>query len=220
MLQRWSRFGKIEVIRLKPTIDELKNSLTKVSNAISKEQLRGFEGNASRIYFAGYALFLKEPFIFTTRSRRPPLDPVNAMMSLGYTFLAQTIQMILSVQGIEGQLGFFHQPKDLRSLLVLDLMEMYRAWIVDDLVVRLTQKETMKAEHFFINTSDEKRPVLLTDEGLKIFIDEYYKCVFSKSDEENFGNYKKLSLIEKDIEAFKQSIIKNDYTSYEGFKIK
>jgi hypothetical protein len=75
-------------------------------------------------------------------------------------------------------------------------------------------------EHFFINTKDEKRPVLITDEWLQIFLSEYYKTVFSKADEENFGNFKKLTLIEKDLESFKQSLVNKMPEKYEGFKIK
>jgi len=223
MLQRWLRFNfiiKNELEEYNKIIEELKEYLKKIDKSVNKEELRWYEWNASKIYFRGYSMFLKTPFIFTKRTRRPPLDSTNALMSLWYTLLAQTIQMILSVQWIESQLWFFHKPKDLRTLLVLDIMEMYRSWIIDDLIVRITQKEAMNEKHFFINTSDEKRPILITDEWLQIFLSEYYKTVFSKADEENFWNYKKLSLIEKDLENFKQSIIKNNPESYEGFKIK
>ena len=223
MLQRWARFDfsmRTELREFWKIIDELKLYLQKIEKAESKEELRWYEWNASKIYFKWFSMFLKEPFIFTVRTRRPPLDPTNALMSLWYTLLAQTIQMILNVQGIEAQLWFFHKPKDLRTLLVLDMMEMYRAWIVDDLVIRITQKGAMNESHFFINTKDESRPVLITDEWLQIFLSEYYKTVFSKADEEDFWNYKKLSLIEKDLEIFKQSLVKSNVELYEGFKIK
>jgi len=223
MLQRWARFDfsmNRELLEFSQIIDELKRYLQKIELANTKEELRWYEWNASKIYFRWYSMFLKKPFEFNARSRRPPLDPTNAMMSLGYTLLAQTIQMILSVQGIEAQLWFFHKPKDLRTLLVLDMMEMYRAWIVDDLVVRISQKEAMDESHFFINTNDEQRPILITDEWLQIFLSEYYKTVFSKEDEENLWNYKKLSLIEKDLEKFKQSLVNTNPELYEGFKIK
>lgn len=223
MLQRWARFDftmRTELHEFWKIIDELKIYLQKIDNSADKSELRWYEWNASKIYFRGFSMFLKEPFKFSSRTRRPPLDPTNAMMSLWYTLLAQTIQMILNVQGIEAQLWFFHKPKDLRTLLVLDMMEMYRAWIIDDLVIRITQKEAMDESHFFINTKDIERPVLITDEWLQIFLSEYYKTVFSKSDEESFWNYKKLSLIEKDLEIFKQSLVKSNSELYEGFKIK
>lgn len=223
MLRRWARFDffhQKDLQRFWKIIEELREYKNKIEKSKTKYELRWYEWNASKIYFEAFGLFLPHDFSFTKRTRRPPLDEINAMMSLGYTFLAQTIQMVVNIQWIEAQLWFFHKPKDLRTLLVLDLMEMYRSWIVDDMIIRILARWVIQTNHFFINTSDEKRPVLFTQEWLHIFIGEYYKTVFSKADEENFWNYKKLTMIEKDIESLKQSIIKNSPESYEGFKIK
>ena len=223
MLMRWARFDffhQKDLIEFGRIIEKLKEYKTKVIKANSKEEIRWYEGNSAKEYFKAFWMFLPDGFEFTKRTRRPPRDKINAMLSLWYTLLAQTIQMILNIQGIEAQLWFFHKPKDLRTLLVLDMMEMYRSWIIDDMVIRILSKEAIKQEHFFVNTKNEKRPVLFTNEWLQIFLREYYKSVFSKSDEENFWNYKKLSLIEKDLEIFKQSLLKTDPNIYEGFKIK
>jgi CRISPR-associated protein Cas1 len=139
--------------------------------------------------------------VFSNRNRRPPLDPVNAMLSLGYTLLAQTITMILDVQGINSQIGFFHQPKDLRSLLVLDIMEQYRAWIVDDMVIRLIHHNQITLDHFVIDEHDAKLPCRLTDDGLKIVLNEYYRLMFKEKDNGNLDTlFVKLKIIEKDIE--------------------
>lgn len=223
MLQRWNRFWYERLWELNDfqnIITDLKIHIEKIDQTNTKAQLRGLEGSASKVYFSGFSMFLKKPFRFTWRTRRPPLDPTNSLLSLWYTLLAQTMQMLLNIHWIDAQLWFFHKPKDLRTLLVLDMMEMYRSWIIDDLVVRITQKESMNEGHFFIDTTNLERPVLISDEWLQIFLREYYKTVFSKSDEENFWNYKKMWLIEKDIENFKQSIIKQEANKYEGFKIK
>jgi len=223
MLKRWARFDFYQqhnLIRFWEIIDSLKNYKLKVLESDTKSELRWYEWNASKIYFEAFWMFLPVWFEFIKRSRRPPLDEINAMLSLWYTLLAQTIQMILNIQWIEAQLWFFHKPKDLRTLLVLDMMEMYRSRIIDDMIIRILNKWSINNEHFFINTKDNNKPVLFTQEGLYIFLWEYYKTVFSKSEEENFWNYKKLSLIEKDLELFKQSIIKTEPNQYEGFKIK
>lgn len=153
MLKRWARFDltmqwKFE--EYSKIIDELQIYLIKILNSETKNELRWYEWNASKIYFRWFSMFLKKPFVFNIRTRRPPLDEVNAMMSLWYTLLSQTIQMIISVQWIESQLWFFHAPKDLRSILVLDMMEMYRSWIIDDMIVRITQKDKMNLEEFFL----------------------------------------------------------------------
>lgn len=108
-----------------------------MQQAQNLEMLRGVEGSAARLYFEALRLIIPDPFSFEGRNRRPPRDPVNSLLSLGYTLLAQTVEMILHIQGLSTQIGFLHQPKDLKSLLVLDVMEMFRARIVDDMVVRL-----------------------------------------------------------------------------------
>ncbi len=223
MLRRWARFDFFQqtlFTRFWEIIEELKDYKNKIVNAEKKSEIRWYEWNAAKLYFEAFWMFLPEWFLFEKRTRRPPLDEINAMLSLWYTLLAQTIQMILNIQWIEAQLWFFHKPKDLRTLLVLDMMEMYRSWIIDDMIVRILSKWAINEEHFFINTKDDRRPVLFTDEWLRIFLWEYYKTVFSKSEEENFWNYKKLSLIEKDLENFKQSLVNKMPNNYEGFKIK
>ncbi len=223
MLKRWARFDffhQKDLTIFWNIIDWLKANKLKIINSNNKSELRWYEWISAKKYFEGFSMFLPEWFEFKKRTKRPPLDEINAMLSLGYTLLAQTIQMILNIQWLEAQLWFFHKPKDLRTLLVLDMMEMYRSWIIDDMIIRILSKWAMDKSHFFINKSNNTRPVLITQEWLQIFLREYYKTVFSKSDEENFWNYKKLSLIEKDLELFKQSIIKTDSNIYEGFKIK
>ncbi|UFX83266.1 CRISPR-associated endonuclease Cas1 [Candidatus Absconditicoccus praedator] len=218
MLQRWTRFK--EIYGADNQIQRLKEVQTDIAKCDNIDALRGYEGSSARIYFNGFAKFIKEPFKFESRNRRPPKDPVNAMLSLGYTLLAQTIQMILDIQGINTQIGFFHQPKDLRTLLVLDMMEMYRAWIVDDMVLRILENGKIRLENFEIIEDNSKRPVLLDDDGLKAFLSEYYKTIFKGKDEMSIHNtMKKLKIIEKNIEAFKQTLVNKSF-DYEGFKIK
>ena len=221
MIQRRRRFYKREDLNLLPTYDFFHKTVEKINQTTNLEELRGYEGICAREYFQAFALFIPSPFSFTERNRRPPKDPVNSMLSLGYTLLAQTIQMILNIQGIDPQIGFFHQPKDMKTLLVLDLMEMYRAWIIDDLVIRLLKTEKILISHFYINENNEQRPCLFLDDGLKIFLNAYYQTIFKeKSSDISFGNnFIKLKMIEKNLEQFKQSLFQETY-QYEGFKIK
>jgi len=99
-------------------------------------------------------------------------------------------------------------------------MEMYRSWIVDDLVIRMTHTQKMDICHFFIDKDNEKRPVLLTDDWLKLFIEEYYKTMFrSKESFSPWVEFIKLKMIEKNLELFKSSLV-NQTRNYEGFTIK
>lgn len=222
MLQRRTRFyadARLDLTLEQKRLDELQPLL---QSSQSIEEVRGIEGIGARIYFQAFAGVIPEPFSFTGRNRRPPKDPVNSLLSLGYTLLAQTIEMILHIQGIETQIGFIHQPKDLKSLLVLDIMEMFRARIVDDMVVRLLRAKKLTLEDFYIDKNNEKRPVLLMDEGLKTVLAEYYRVIFKQKGTGAIpyeNDFIKLKIIEKHLETFKQSLSKKTY-EYEGFKIK
>jgi CRISPR/Cas system-associated endonuclease Cas1 len=101
-------------------------------------------------------------------------------------------------------------------------MEMYRARIVDDLVIRLIHKQKIQPSHFICNEKNVERPVLLLDEGIKIFLEEYYRVIFKErgTGEIPYENdFLKLKIIEKNLETFKQSLVKETF-DYEGFKIK
>ena len=218
MLLKWSRRYRTNISLT--TLHDLQRYKEKIKNATSKEMLRWYEWACARWYFSIFADFIKEPFVFSGRNRRPPKDPVNSLLSLGYTLLAQTVHMILDIYGINTQIGFFHEPKDIKSLLVLDVMEMYRSWIVDDLVVRMTQTGKMHPDHFYIHEENEKRPVLLSDEWLRIFIDQYYKTVFKSKESDIAGKeFIKLKMIEKNLESLKSSLVQKTW-DYEGFIIK
>jgi len=223
MLQRWRRFfvGIENVSDLGVIIGklkEIKNDVWKVDNI---DSLRWIEWNAAKVYYKWFSYFMNNWFEFKWRNKRPPRDEVNSMLSLWYTLLAQTVQMILDIQWINTQIWFYHQPKDLRTLLVLDMMEMFRAWIVDDLVVKLIRRNKITKDQFLIDDEEEKRPVYIKDEWLKLFLWEYYKAIFKKwNDEFEIENkFLKLKIIEKNIETFKQSLSTWNF-DYEGFKIK
>ena len=101
-----------------------------------------------------------------------------------------------------------HQPKDLRSLLVLDMMEMFRTWIVDDLVLKVLRNNIVEKDDFIIDRHSQT-PVLLTEDGLRKFVSNYYKEVFKKSVEDNIldgTKWVKLQYIEKTLEEFKKSL--------------
>ncbi len=220
MLQRWQRLSA-KNIDVQDIIDTLNNHLKQVKDPSDISFLRGVEGSASRIYYKWFGRFLKSPFLRNGRTKRPPLDPVNALLSLGYTLLAQTIYMYLQILSLEPQIGFFHQPKDLRSLLVLDVMEMFRAWMVDDLVLKVIDRWDITFDDFIIDRHSQT-PVLLTEDWLRKFIQSYYQFVFKKSTYDNVfdgSKWIKLKYVEKTLEEFKKSLIDKSFV-YKGFLLK
>ena len=103
--------------------------------ATTLNRLRGFEGIGARIYFSLWPILLPDGAGFAGRNRRPPKDPVNAALSLGYSILTGMTVAACSAAGLDGDLGFLHEPADRRPSLALDLMEEFRPLIVDTTVL-------------------------------------------------------------------------------------
>lgn len=134
------------------------------------DTLRGIEGKASERYFSVFDQLIlnqKEAFAFDTRSRRPPLDPVNAMLSFLYTVLAHDCAAALESVGLDAYVGFMHRDRPGRASLALDLMEELRAPMADRLVLTLINTRAVSAKHFRRQTGGV---VLMTDEGRKLIL--------------------------------------------------
>lgn len=123
--------------------DDLKRLMQQSERAESLETLLGIEGQAAALYFGHFReLIRRDPgdqsfaFDFTTRNRRPPTDPVNAMLSLAYTLLVRTLTVTLQAVGYDPFRGYYHQPRYGRPALALDLMEPFRPLLADSTVIQ------------------------------------------------------------------------------------
>lgn len=121
---------------------------------------------AARLYFDGLGKCVDEEFAFSGRSRRPPKDEFNSMIGLGYTILIREIQCQLESHGLNAYLGFMHRDRYNAPSLACDLVEEWRAIIVDAAVVSLISKHMIHKEHF----QRENEAVYLSKEGCKIFL--------------------------------------------------
>lgn len=158
---------RLNIITLKKSSEDLSGMMQKVRYADSLESLRGLEGNAQSIYFSCFdALILnqKESFYFTVRSRRPPLDRVNALLSFLYAVLSNDIASSLETVGLDAYAGFMHVDRPGRVSLALDLIEELRAPLVDRFVLSLINRKIVSDKLFHIETSGA---VILNDEGRK-----------------------------------------------------
>lgn len=117
-------------------------------DAYSTAALMGIEGTAARLYFQWLADELDPRWQFTGRNRRPPRDPINAMLSFGYTLLTAEAVAACEVAGLDPDLGFLHSPRWGRPSLALDLVEEWRPVLVDSVVVRLARNGTVATEDF------------------------------------------------------------------------
>lgn len=161
---------RVPVEKLKEISRQLAAALQRIEEAITPEELLGLEGEAAQRYFDGFdSLILqqRESFSFTKRSRRPPLDPVNAMLSFAYTLLARDCAAALEGVGLDPYVGFLHRPRPGRTSLALDLMEELRAVLADRFVVTCINQKVLTGKHFH---QQESGAVLLTDEGRRAFL--------------------------------------------------
>ncbi len=148
----------------------LKEAIQQAQSASSPETLRGIEGMAARRYFAVYRQAFAQDWQFAKRTRRPPKDPVNALLSLGYSFLTQNMMMALEAAGLDPYLGYFHAEKYNRPALALDLVEEFRTPVVDSLILPLLNHRMLKMKDFYGTAADG---IFLTDRGMRIFLRKY-----------------------------------------------
>ena len=146
-------------------LSQLVNLAKQASNADNSNSLLGFEGTATSQYFKLFGTMLKHPWEFNGRNRRPPKDPVNAVLSFGYVLVGAEIQSLLDGVGFDPYLGFYHRLRYGRPSLALDLLEEFRHNLVDRLALNLFNLGILKEEDFdrlsnsgvYLGTSGKKK---------------------------------------------------------------
>jgi CRISPR-associated protein Cas1 len=126
----------------------MKDIIRQIENAICVEQLLGIEGTGSKIYFSIFRKILKQEFYFEQRIKRPPPDPVNSLLSFGYTLLYQFVYSAINRAGLDSSIGMLHSIQDRRESLVLDLMEEFRPVIIDSTVLTLINRFEIFPDNF------------------------------------------------------------------------
>lgn len=148
-------------------ISEIDRIAMKIPESHSMDTLRGLEGDAARRYFRGLQASFDGGFAFSGRKRRPPPDPVNALLSFCYVLLANALASLLEGRGFDPYIGFMHSARSGRPSLALDLMEELRHSVVDRFVLRTCNLRRISDRHFEKNT--KQGGVRLTRPGLKKF---------------------------------------------------
>lgn len=149
------------------TLDRMRHRAQQTN---SLKALLGIEGTGTAAYYSAFARMLKPPWTFNGRVRRPPRDPVNALLSLGYVLVSNELASLLDGIGFDPYLGFYHTVAYGRPSLALDLVEEFRHSLVDRLVLTMLNRGLLKQEHFQKTVRDG---VHLTRDGLKIFFRAY-----------------------------------------------
>ena len=195
-----------EDVDLSDHVVGIRSLIDKADTAPSNESLQGCEGKGTAFYFDGFSKgILSDDLEFTRRIRRPPTDPVNALLSLGYTLLLNTVLSAISIAGFDPYLGFLHTTEYGRPSLALDLMEEWRPVIIDTLVLSVINLKVLDKSDFEFSTYEDvdeiesesiegdvldvqkvarevktHLPVKLTDPGFRKYISQFERKMSQK----------------------------------------
>lgn len=164
---------QVDTERMKQTSGFLKESLQEIRQCETKDQLRGYEGEAAKLYFGVFdemILQQKKDFFFEKRSKRPPMDRVNALLSFTYTLLAHMVRSALETVGLDPYVGYLHTERPGRVSLALDLMEELRPVLADRFVLSLINRKMLNGKDFKVK---ENGAVLMTEDARKKILTEW-----------------------------------------------
>lgn len=160
---------RIDTDRVKAVSQSLNEGLPHIKNCENLDSLRGLEGELASKYFSVFDNLIinqKEDFTFHGRSRRPPMDNINALLSFAYTILGNECAGALEGAGLDAYVGFLHCDRPGRTSLALDMLEELRGIMADRFVLTLVNKKIIKGEHFDCQGDGA---VLLNEDGRKQF---------------------------------------------------
>ena len=158
-------------------VEVLGGCLARLERVQGMGSLHGVEGTGSAAYFQAFRALLKQDLGFVARARRPPTDPVNAMLSFGYTLLLHNVQAALHTVGLDPYQGYLHALAYARPSLALDLMEEFRGILVDSVVLRLVNTLAVGPEHF---SPTETGGIYLNEEGQRRFLPAFEERMAGK----------------------------------------
>ena len=199
----------------------IQHLISECANVSALESLLGFEGTAARYYFGSFNEMLKLngngfTFSFEGRNKRPPPDPVNALLSFAYSLLAKDCFSACLTVGLDPYLGFYHQTKYGRPALALDLMEEFRPIIADSVVITLINNKMVSDKDFLSN----KGACYLTESGRRAFFEAYERRRNDMVTHPVFGYEMSYSRVLETQARLLARIITSEVPEYIGFKVR
>ena len=171
LLQRYQR--QLHQAELATAIDRLAELKERANRTHTVNSLLGLEGVGAAVYFEVLPrLFKHDYWRFDKRVRRPPTDPINVLLSFGYTLLTRQLEFAVERVGLDPYLGCLHADSYNRPSLALDLTEEFRSIVVDSVVLRCLNSELITPANFS-QQDDSERPLLLDEAGRNRFIQEF-----------------------------------------------
>lgn len=164
---------------LKKVMETINTRALALSLCTDIDSLRGVEGIVAQEYFGCFGYLISNPdFIWTGRNKRPPRDPINAMLSYGYTLLEKDVRYLLASKGFDCGIGYIHTTDGRKDSLVYDVMEPFRSAIIDKLVLRQINLRSISLAAFEVT----EEGCFFTRPGLKTFIGSYEECMGNHED--------------------------------------
>jgi CRISPR-associated protein Cas1 len=208
LLRQQRRQGSAAIAQ---SIDQLRHYAEQVMQADSTERLMGLEGAAAASYFAAFGDCIEHPdFAFVARSRRPPGNPVNAMLSFGYQVLWNHLFSLIELQGLDPYYACLHQSSDRHAALASDLIEEFRAPLIDSLTLYLVNRRMINAHQDF-----EYRDggCFLNESGRRIFLRAFLQRMEDRLQTDD-GDQPRWDLLTQQVRAFKQFV----YSPAQGYR--
>ena len=167
------RYSRNSTSNVENQMNKMSHYKRKIDHSNTLEEAMGYEGIAAKEYFSALSQIVKPAFRFQGRNKRPPKDPFNSMISLGYTIAFYEIYAEVEGRGLTPYIGFSHKIKEYHPSLVSDLLEEWRTVIVDAVVLNMIQRNEIGEDDF--HKDDDTGAVLLSGKALKRFIGELEK---------------------------------------------
>lgn len=203
---------------MEPARATLRQMEDKAAFAKDLDTLLGCEGYAAKAYFQAVSVCMPDPFRFNGRSRRPPLDPFNSMLSFGYTLLLYDVYAMLENRGMTPYFGFYHQDSERHPTLASDLMEEWRAPLVDSLVISLIRRHEIQPYMF---EQAEDGGFYMNKDALSVFI-----IAFQRKLDDNAGylyggqNVSYRDAVTQQVNSLVQAVEARDASIYRPVRIR
>ena len=212
-------YNRYKEMNLEEDLKGMSRLLKKIEQCKKIEELMGYEGAAARIYFSCLGKLIDREFYFEGRNRRPPKDPFNSLISLGYAIILNEIYGKIEGKGLNPYFGVLHQDREKHPTLASDLMEEWRAVMIDSLAMSLLNGHELKADDFY---RGEDGGIFLEKDAFKLDIERLEKKLHTEQKYLNYVDYP-ISFrraIELQVNQFVKALEENDFTLYEPIYIR
>lgn len=167
------RYAKSQTVNVENNIRTMHICRNKLCDTNTIQEISGYEGYAAKTYFEGLSMCIDKAFQFSGRSKRPPKDEFNSMISLGYSILLNEIYSEIEIRGLNPYFGFMHRDAEKHPTLASDLIEEWRAVMIDATVMSMINGHEIDKDEFVFSEEDGK--CMISRSGIKKFLNKLEK---------------------------------------------